>query len=88
MSAKVEATGEASTPLANMVDAANLSAEPPPEKAESILSRRLILLSFWAVAILFGLPIWWTTTTVYRAPLPLQQMLDWADGKASRIGAG
>jgi hypothetical protein len=83
MSAKVEATGEAGESRSNMVEAATVKKHPPPESAESILSRRFILLSFWAVAILFGLPIWWQTTTVYRAPLPLQPMLDWADGKVS-----
>jgi phosphatidylinositol glycan class S len=87
MSAKVEAMGEASSPPVNTVDAANLKKEPPPETADSILSRRLILLSFWAVAIFLGLPIWWKTTTVYRAPLPLQPMLDWADGKVGRVGS-
>lgn len=83
MSAHVDAANDASMPRANMVDAVNVQKEPPPETAESILSRRLILLSFWAVAIFLGLPIWWKTTTVYRAPLPLQSMLDWADGKVS-----
>jgi phosphatidylinositol glycan class S len=32
--------------------------------------------------------VWWKTTTVYRAPLPLQEMLDWADGKVSRQRLG
>lgn len=60
-----------------------MAKQPPPEAQESITNRRLILLSFWAVAVFLGLPIWWKTTTVYRAPLPLQPMLDWADGKVS-----
>jgi phosphatidylinositol glycan class S len=55
--------------------------EPPPEKPESIRLRYLVLLSFWAIIILLGLPIWWATTSIYRAPLPMEQMMDWADGK-------
>lgn len=69
-----------STP-GKVVDAAKAQRQPPPESAESILTRRFILLSFWAVAIFLGLPVWWKTTTVYRAPLPLHDMLEWADGK-------
>jgi phosphatidylinositol glycan class S len=83
MTTKVEAHGEAEGPRENCVDVAKSYKEPPPETPQSIVTRRLILLSFWAVAVLFGLPIWWKTTTVYRAPLPLQQMLDWADGKVN-----
>ena len=64
--------------------AANVSStrkEPPPEKPESIRLRYQVLLSFWAIIILLGLPIWWATTSIYRAPLPMEQMMDWADGK-------
>lgn len=62
-------------------DAVDVKKSPPPETAEHILRKRLIIASFWAVVLFLGLPIWWRTTTVYRANLPLQQMLDWADGK-------
>lgn len=55
--------------------------EPPPEKAESIRLRIYVILSFWAIIILVGLPIWWWTTSIYRANLPLAQMMDWADGR-------
>jgi phosphatidylinositol glycan class S len=65
----------------NAVEAPKVQKQPPPETAESILTRRYILLSFWALALFLGLPIWWKTTTVYRAPLPHDQMLEWADGK-------
>ena len=54
---------------------------PPPESATSIRIRGLVILSFWAVAIVLGLPTWYWTTSIYRARLPLQEMLDWADGK-------
>lgn len=63
------------------VDAVNLKRQPPPEDTESIWIRRLVILSFWAVVIFLGLPVWWKTTTVYRANLPVQEMLDWADGR-------
>ncbi|KAF2454240.1 phosphatidylinositol-glycan biosynthesis class S protein [Lineolata rhizophorae] len=63
---------------------ATVERKPPPESQESIRTRRLVILAFWSVAILLGLPIWWKTTTIYRAQLPLQAMLDWADGKSCR----
>ncbi|KAF4540775.1 GPI transamidase component pig [Lasiodiplodia theobromae] len=63
------------------VDAVPIITPPPPESPQSITTRRLVILSFWAVAVLLGLPLWFKTTTIYRAHLPLQQMLDWADGK-------
>jgi phosphatidylinositol glycan class S len=68
---------------ANDANVTTTRKEPPPEKAESIRLRYLVLLSFWAIIILFGLPIWWKTTSIYRAPLPMDQMMDWADGKVS-----
>ena len=55
--------------------------KPPRETSTEILQRRLVIVSFWAVVLLLGLPIWWKTTTVYRANLPLQLMADWADDK-------
>ncbi|KAI0996673.1 hypothetical protein K3495_g11510 [Podosphaera aphanis] len=58
--------------------------EPPPETIESVQLRRLIILSYWLIVIIFGLPIWWKTTAIYRASLPLDQMMDWANGKACR----
>ena len=59
--------------------------QPPPESKESIRVRQLVILSFWAVVIFLGLPIWWWTTSVYRARLPLQEMEDWAEGKVSFV---
>ncbi|KAL2018721.1 hypothetical protein VTK56DRAFT_427 [Thermocarpiscus australiensis] len=58
--------------------------QPPPEKPSDIRRRSHIILSFWLIVLCLGLPIWWKTTTIYRADLPLQEMLDWADGKACR----
>ncbi|KAI9847432.1 MAG: GPI transamidase component [Thelocarpon superellum] len=57
---------------------------PPPETAGEIRTRTLIILSFWAVVVFLGLPTWWKTTTIYRAKLPLSEMMDWADGRACR----
>ena len=56
-----------------------------PESKEAIWTRRLVILSFWAVIILVGLPVWWKTTAIYRADLPLQIMTDWADGKVRSL---
>ncbi|KAL9043469.1 MAG: hypothetical protein Q9214_003347 [Letrouitia sp. 1 TL-2023] len=58
--------------------------QPPQELAESIYIRRLVIFSFWVVAVVFGLPTWWWTTSIHRARLPLQEMMDWADGKACK----
>ncbi|KAL2268219.1 hypothetical protein VTJ83DRAFT_3065 [Remersonia thermophila] len=58
--------------------------EAPPEKPSDARRRSRIIFSFWLIVLLLGLPIWWKTTTIYRADLPLQEMLDWSDGKACR----
>ncbi|KAF1958843.1 hypothetical protein CC80DRAFT_514859 [Byssothecium circinans] len=57
---------------------------PPPESSESLWLRRFVILSFWAVVVLLGFPVWWKTTAIYRADLPLQQMTDWAEGKTCK----
>ncbi|KAI4250232.1 MAG: hypothetical protein L6R40_000405, partial [Gallowayella cf. fulva] len=57
------------------------SKHPPPESKESIRIRQLVILSFWAIVVFLGLPIWYCTTSVYRAQLPLREMEDWAEGK-------
>lgn len=54
---------------------------PPPESIENIRTRSHVILSFWAIVIFLGLPIWWWTTSIHRARLPLRNMLEWADGK-------
>ncbi|KAH0537486.1 hypothetical protein FGG08_005704 [Glutinoglossum americanum] len=58
--------------------------QPPPESPESIRVRTAVVFSFWAVVIFLGLPIWWRTTAIYRAKLPLGDMMAWADGKVCR----
>ncbi len=57
------------------------SNEPPPENPSDIRRRTYVILSFWLIVLLLGLPIWWKTTTIYRANLPLGEMMEWADGK-------
>lgn len=54
---------------------------PPPESQVAIQTRFRVLAAFWAVIIFLGFPIWWKTTSIYRAHLPIQEMVDWADGK-------
>lgn len=56
---------------------------PPAETPQAIRLRTLVVGSFWAVILLLGVPLWWKTTSIYRAKLPLQAMVDWADGKVS-----
>ncbi|KAL2060698.1 hypothetical protein VTL71DRAFT_9339 [Oculimacula yallundae] len=75
-------TGSDQAP-ANAVSIASKK-EPPPESPESIRLRTWVIISFWATIIFVGLPIWWRTTTIHRENLPLDQMMDWADGRACR----
>lgn len=56
---------------------------PPPEKPEAIRTRFKVIAAFWAVIIFLGFPIWWKTTSIYRASLPVPDMIDWADGKVT-----
>ena len=64
-----------------LVSPAKTAKKPPPESAEGIRVRGLVIFSFWAIVIFLGLPVWLWTTSIHRARLPLQEMLDWADGK-------
>ena len=59
--------------------------KPPPELPESIRVRSLVVLAFWVVVVFLGLPIWWRTTSIYRARLPLHEMMEWADGKVLAV---
>ena len=60
--------------------AINAKKQPPPEKPEAVWLRSKIILSFWAVVVCLGLPVWWQTTSIHRARLPIQEMLDWSEG--------
>lgn len=65
------------------LDAIRSTKQPPPETTESLWLRRYAALSFWAVVIFLGLPVWLKTTAIYRAQLPLRDMTDWAEGKVT-----
>ncbi|KAJ4358506.1 GPI transamidase component [Didymosphaeria variabile] len=55
--------------------------QPPPETPQSLWLRRAVIASFWAVVAFLGLPVWWRTTAIYRAELPLQDMMSWANAQ-------
>ncbi|KAF7590476.1 GPI transamidase component [Aspergillus hancockii] len=57
---------------------------PPPEHPQGVQTRFRVIAAFWAVIIFLGFPIWWKTTSIYRARLPIQDMVEWADGKICR----
>lgn len=59
--------------------------EPPSENPSDTRRRSLVILSFWLIVLCLGLPIWWDTTTIPRASLPMGDMMDWADGKVCRV---
>lgn len=56
----------------------------PPEKPEYISLRTKIVVSFWAVILLLGLPTWFKTTEIYRASLPLEQMIGLSEGEVQQ----
>lgn len=72
-------------PLTTSSNGAPVRKAPPPEKPSDVRRRSHIILSFWLIVLCLGLPIWWRTTTIYRADLPLQEMLDWSDGKVRTV---
>lgn len=57
----------------------------PEQTPAELRQRGLIVWSFWVVVLLLGLPLWYLTTSIYRAPLPLGQMTAWAEGKECKI---
>ncbi|PPJ52598.1 hypothetical protein CBER1_11046 [Cercospora berteroae] len=59
--------------------------EPPSEAGSAITTRRLVILAFWAVVVLFGLPHWTWTTSIPRSSLPLDAMNAWAEGTACQL---
>jgi phosphatidylinositol glycan class S len=63
--------------------AAVVSHALPAEKKDAVWTRTKVILSFWAVIIFLGLPVWWKTTSIYRASLPLGEMMSWAEGRVS-----
>lgn len=69
------------TPTEGVVQAVLARKQPPPESLQGVKTRRWIIFCFWAIAGLLGLPIWYATTTVPRAALPLESMNAWASGQ-------
>ncbi|KAB8076167.1 phosphatidylinositol-glycan biosynthesis class S protein [Aspergillus leporis] len=88
MTCKNEDLGSSQTtsPSSNNIMSSKTGARrlPPPENPEAIQTRFKVIAAFWAVIIFLGFPIWWKTTSIYRARLPIQDMVDWADGKVCR----
>jgi phosphatidylinositol glycan class S len=85
MSEKYENQGSSQASMTPQTSASSL---PPPEKPSAIQTRFRVVAAFWAVILFLGFPIWWKTTSIYRAELPLQEMLDWAGGKVNNQAAG
>jgi len=79
MTAKHEGSMPSDTPSDTMSTV--IQRVPPPEKPEAIRTRSKVIAAFWAVIIFLGFPIWWQTTSIYRARLPVDEMIDWANGK-------
>ncbi|CAG8076696.1 unnamed protein product [Penicillium nalgiovense] len=78
-------TGEDSPQVsASQLDQPSVKPPPPPESPAALQTRFRVIAAFWAVIIFLGFPIWWKTTSIYRASLPIAEMVDWADGKACR----
>lgn len=85
---KATASGQQATEDASAIAPATTSPQSLPlETKESLWLRRASMLSFWAVVVFLGLPIWLKTTAVYRAELPLQEMTAWAEGQVSDLHA-
>lgn len=54
---------------------ATFQKRPPPESQDAVQRRLWVVLSFWGVVLFLGLPVWWKTTSIYRAQLPFEHML-------------
>ncbi|BCS24810.1 GPI-anchor transamidase GPI17 [Aspergillus puulaauensis] len=81
MSEKHEDHGSSQPDMTSKTSASTL---PLPEKPSAVYTRSKVVAAFWAVILFLGFPIWWKTTSIYRAELPIQDMLDWAGGKSCR----
>jgi hypothetical protein len=81
----ISTTPTSTIPTSNPPEAVSTTRKQPPvEKPSDIRRRTWVILSFWLIIVCLGLPIWWETTTIYRANLPLTEMLEWSDGKVWR----
>ena len=59
--------------------------QPPLEQPEAVRLRTWVIVAFWALIVLVGLPMWWQTTSIYRASLPIVGMLAWSEGKVRDV---
>ncbi|KAJ5719747.1 Phosphatidylinositol-glycan biosynthesis class S protein [Penicillium malachiteum] len=76
--------GDQASPKASAATKSSTARVPPPETSEAVQTRFRVIAAFWAVIVLLGFPIWWKTTSIYRAHLPIQEMVDWDEGKICR----
>lgn len=76
MAASSATETDTTKPVADQYAGSSSSSESP----STVSTRRWIIISFWAVVALLGLPHWIWTTTTYRASLPIEDMNDWAAG--------
>ncbi|TPX54652.1 hypothetical protein SeMB42_g00180 [Synchytrium endobioticum] len=58
-----------------------LQAELDQEVQSAARTRRLVVLSF-VIYFLLGIPVWWKTTEIYRAPLPFDVISSWSQPDA------
>ncbi|KKK24276.1 hypothetical protein ARAM_004399 [Aspergillus rambellii] len=82
MTAKNEDPGSSRTTMASTISASRLL---PPESPSAIQTRTKVIAAFWAVILFLGFPIWWQTTSIHRATLPIQDMMEWAGGKCRPV---
>ncbi|QIW97236.1 hypothetical protein AMS68_002754 [Peltaster fructicola] len=80
MSASTAATGGVESSVVRTNSARKAIA--PPDTANEVWIRRLILAAFWVIVVAFGLPHWIWTTSVYRAELDVGAASRWIEGKA------
>ncbi|XP_050309642.1 GPI transamidase component PIG-S [Anthonomus grandis grandis] len=67
-----------------MVTEDNINKDPPEEDSKNVDTedetertfRCLSIISYFLVLVVLGIPVWWYTTRVYRAPLPLNEIGD------------
>ncbi|KAI5274900.1 hypothetical protein E4T47_02142 [Aureobasidium subglaciale] len=85
MDAQQAASVMKDAPAEGVVHAVLATKQPPPESNHGIKTRRWIIFCFWAIVGLLGLPIWYATTTVPRAALPLESMDAWASGQTCKL---
>ncbi|EFA04314.1 GPI transamidase component PIG-S [Tribolium castaneum] len=57
-------------------DEKHKSQKPAPTDDPECIYRIYNVLSYFIVLVVIGIPVWWYTTRVYRASLPLDRMFD------------